>query len=105
MTEIEAFLYGGVLPAGAVCVRKIGFADSSLSVSLVEVPSGTEWAVLTFPQAVVSSIWFDDTEAIEWPLDIMGFDCSRAGSSWKFVLNCSSVEFMWTAEWPSKTRR
>ena len=54
----------------------------------------------TFANAVIESIEEDADEREAWPLDIIGFDCSEANNRWRFVLNCGTVEWSWSSDWP-----
>ena len=102
MTEIESFLYERIVQCEAVLVGKLDFRDGVLSVSFVAEPGGTALSVLKFTDARITSIWVDEKDTIEWPLELIGFDCYAANPDWRFVLNCSCIEFCWTSGWPSK---
>jgi hypothetical protein len=81
------------------------FADGHLKLLLnpVSADQGAPGKVMqaTFANAIVESIDEDESERESWPLDIIGFDCFNQGQRWRFVLNCGSVEWSWSSEWPS----
>lgn len=54
----------------------------------------------SFRDAVMESLWFDKEDPVEWPLDIIGFDCYQAEQQIRFVLNCSNIEWAWRSKWP-----
>lgn len=57
-----------------------------------------------FQGAVITSIDEDRTERGSWPLDLIGFDSYADGASFRFVLNCGTVEWCWTSDWPTLNR-
>jgi len=103
-TEIEKLVLDGAdLSTVAPYAGKVTFADGLLIITVVAVPSGNEIATLLFPNATIASVWFDENDTVEWPLDIVGFDSQSTGEFWRFVLNCGSVELCRNSGWPSKT--
>lgn len=104
VTAIESFLLAGRNQSDpAPFVSKLSFSQGAVTVNVVSKPGRQELATLHFANATMKSVWFDGDEAIEWPLDVIGFDSYREGESWRFVVYCSSLEFEWVSAWPSKT--
>ena|SRR6185312_222786 len=101
MTEVEEFLFTKLqLNNAAPFLRNLSFADGTVSIELISFPDRTSTVKATFNNAVMETLWFDD-DPTEWPLDIMGFDCYPLGAQYRFVLNCSSIEWGWRSDWPT----
>jgi len=103
MTDIEALLWDPAdRPAAAPCISRLSFAEGTLTLALVSVPTCRELTTLEFRGATITSMLFDEDDCVEWPLDIIGFDSYPEGEHWRFALNCSSIELRWNSAWPSK---
>lgn len=101
MTEVEEFLFTKLqLDNAAPFLRNLSLAGGIISIELVSFPDRTSTVKATFNNALMESLWFDE-DPTEWPLDIIGFDSYPAGSQYRFVLNCSSVEWGWRSDWPT----
>src|SRR5215469_4125504 len=96
MTEIEKFLFRHVQRDNAApFLRSFSFADGAVSIELISFPNRASTAHAIFNNAVMESLWFDEEDPVEWPLDIIGLDCCQAEQQHRFVLNCSNVEWAW----------
>jgi hypothetical protein len=101
VTEIEGFLFRQLVLKDAVpFLRKLSFINSEVSIELVSFPDRASSMTAVFSNAVVESLWFDEDDPVEWPLDIIGFESYQSGAQHRFVLNCSSVEWGWRSDWP-----
>jgi hypothetical protein len=101
MTEIEAFLYES---NEALLAANVGFADSTVTITVVSSQSRQPVSTLLFSGATIRTVWFDQNESTCWPLDIVGFESFPTGENWRFVLNCSTVEFSWISAWPRRSQ-
>lgn len=105
MTEIEKLLFDGLDPTNAsppVGLGKLRHQDETLTLLIVSLDSKKELAILKFTSVAITSLWFDEQDTIEWPLDMIGFDSYADGERWRFVLNCSSIEVGWRSMWPTR---
>jgi hypothetical protein len=104
LSKIEELLFSAA-GNSAHLLTNFRFADGHINLLLepVSADQGAPGKVIqaTFANAVIESIEEDESERESWPLDIIGFDCVNQGQRWRFVLNCWSVEWSWSSEWPS----
>jgi hypothetical protein len=103
LSKIEELLFSAAGKA-AQLLTHFRFADGHIDLLLEPVSDDQQgprkMMKATFANAVIESIEEDESERESWPLDIIGFDCSEAGKRWSFVLNCGTVEWCWTSDWP-----
>jgi hypothetical protein len=106
LSKIEEFLFS--VGKSAQLLTNFRFANGQINLLFEPMSAGraADGKVLqaTFANAVIESIEEDESERETWPLDIIGFDCFNQGQRWRFVLNCGSVEWSWSSEWPSLWR-
>jgi hypothetical protein len=100
VTRIEEFLFTKLNGAGAPFLASVAFAEQNVGIEIVSVPGGIRSIKAEFKRAVIESMEFDKDETIEWPLDIIGFDCYERDDRWRFVLHCTEAAWSWQSEWP-----
>jgi hypothetical protein len=102
ISKVESFVFGGPC---AHFVTSFDFADGVVTIPFRPIEGNRQdcaaFVVATFVDAVVTSIWNDAEETLEFPLDPIGFDSESSGERWRFNLFCGSVEWNWESAWPS----
>jgi hypothetical protein len=102
VTRIETFLFTKLnLSQAALFLANVRYGNQSVSIEVISFPDQKRRIEAVFPHAVIETFEFDENERIEWPLDIIGFDCSAVGERWSFVLHYTEAEWSWHSEWPS----
>jgi len=102
MTQIEEFLFGKLQVVDtAPFLSALSYSEHKIFVKIVSFPGQTHRIKAEFPNPVIEAISFDENETIDWPLDIIGFDCYQVGIYWRFVLHCTELEWIWQSEWPT----
>jgi hypothetical protein len=103
--EIETYIFGKDC---AHFLNAFHLSDLRISLAFSPMEPGTgclpEDVIATFMNPTMEYVEQDGTEPVEWPLDVIGFDSHRCGDHWRFVLNCGTVEWSWTSEWPNVKR-
>ncbi len=103
-TAIERFLYGDLGIHGI-----IGFtAEPGLvRINLTPWEGPKVHTVAVFREAQISSVeaYPDVSGDLEWPWDVIGFDCYGLGDGrWRFVLHCDAIEWCFELAWPTIER-
>lgn len=99
-TDIETFLFG---QGGTHGVTEIGLASNRLTLTVAPWEGGLPATSVEFLESELLSIevYADEQRGLSLPWDVIGFESYRLfHNRWRFVLHCSSIEYMFESLWP-----
>ncbi len=100
LTSIEEFILEGNVAHDVISIEK---TETSLELVVCDCSKDRNNKVFVFSdlQEEYEQIFIDTNEKLEFPIPIIGFECSpKEYNKWRFVLNVGDAEWVFQSKWP-----